>query len=163
MLGAASEAWFGYRDQRLHLNEVLQAESRSAVERIQDYIDGIRDQLGLAVQFPWIEGQDDRHRIDALRLLQQMPAIVSIALVDQSGTERVFASRLSLNRIGRGADMSEDPAVVGARDSKVWYGPVRYHHDSEPYMRMAVAGNLPSPGLAIAALHRRRLCAALAR
>ena len=74
MLGAASEAWFGYRDQRLHLDEVLQAESRSAAERIQDYIDGIRDQLGLAVQFPWIEGQDDRHRIDALRLLQQMPA-----------------------------------------------------------------------------------------
>ena len=150
MLGAASEAWFGYRDQRLHLNELLQAESRSAAERIQDYIDGIRDQLGLAVQFPWIEGQDDRHRIDALRLLQQMPAIVSIALVDQTGTERVFASRLSLNRIGRGADMSADPAVVGARDSKVWYGPVRYHHDSEPYMRIAVAGNLPSAGIAIA-------------
>jgi len=150
MLGAASEAWFGYRDQRLHLNELLQAESRSAAERIQDYIDGIRDQLGLAVQFPWIEGQDDRHRIDALRLLQQMPAIASIALVDQSGTERVFASRLSLNRIGRGADMSEDPAVVGARDSKVWYGPVRYHHDSEPYMRIAVAGNLASAGIAVA-------------
>jgi adenylate cyclase len=150
MLGAASEAWFGYRDQRVHLNEVLQAESRSAAERIQDYIDGIRDQLGLAVQFPWIEGQDDRHRIDALRLLQQMPAVVSIALVDQTGTERVFASRLSLNRIGRGADMSEDPAVVGARDSKVWYGPVRYHHDSEPYMRIAVAGNLASAGIAIA-------------
>src|SRR5258707_4132429 len=150
MLGAASEAWFGYRDQRLHLNEVLLAESRSAAERIQDYIDGIRDQLGLAVQFPWIQGQDDRHRIDALRLLQQMPAIVSIALVDQTGTERVFASRLSLNRIGRGADMSADPAVVGARDSKVWYGPVRYQHDSEPYMRIAVAGNLESAGIAIA-------------
>ena len=69
------------------------------------------------------QGQDDRHRIDALRLLQQMPAIVSIALVDQTGTERVFASRLRLNRIGRGADMSADPAVVGARESKVWYGP----------------------------------------
>jgi len=150
MLGAASEAWFGYRDQRLHLNELLQAESRSAAERIQDYIDGIRDQLGLAVQFPWIEGQDDRHRIDALRLLQQMPAIVSIALVDQTGTERVFTSRLSLNRTGRGADMSADPAVVGARDSKVWYGPVRYHHDSEPYMRIAVAGNLASAGIAVA-------------
>jgi adenylate cyclase len=150
MLGAASEAWFGYRDQRLHLNEVLQVEARSAADRIQDYVDGIRDQLGLAVQFPWIEGQDDRHRIDALRLLQQMPAIVSIALVDQTGTERVFASRLSLNRIGHGADMSEDPAVVGASAGKVWYGPVRYHHDSEPYMRIAVAGNLASAGIAIA-------------
>src|SRR5260370_28030661 len=116
MLGAASEAWFGYRDQRLHLNEVLQAESRSAAERIQDYIDGIRDQLGLAVQFPWIEGQDDRHRSDALRLLQQMPAVVSIALVEQTVTERAFASRLSLNTIGRGAGVSEARAADGARD-----------------------------------------------
>ena len=56
MLGAASEAWFGYRDQRLHLNGVLQVESRSAAERIQAFVDGIRDQLGLAVQFPWIAG-----------------------------------------------------------------------------------------------------------
>ena len=46
--------------------------------------------------------------------------------------------------------MSADPAVVGARDGKVWYGPVRYHHDSEPYMRIAVAGNLASAGIAIA-------------
>ena len=94
MLGAASEAWFAYRDHRVHLNEVLQVESRSAAERIQTFIDGIRDQLGWAVQFPWTQGDDDRHRIDALRLLQQVPAIVSIALVDQTGTERVFVSRL---------------------------------------------------------------------
>src|SRR5258707_8026890 len=122
ILGAASEAWFGYRDQRLHLNEVLQVEARSAADRIQTFVDEIRDQLGWVVQFPWTEGEDDRHRIDALRLLQQVPAIVSIALVDQTGTERVFVSRLGLNRIGRGADMSADPAVVGARANKVWYG-----------------------------------------
>jgi class 3 adenylate cyclase len=150
VLGAISEAWFGYRDQRLHLNEVLQVESRSAANRIETFLDGIRDQLGWAVQFPWTEGEGDRHKIDALRLLQQVPAIVSITLVDQTGTERVFASRLGLNRIGRGVDMSADPAVVGARAGKVWYGPVRYRHDSEPYMRIAVAGNLATAGVAIA-------------
>ena len=150
VLGAISEAWFGYRDQRLHLNEVLQVESRSAADRIQTFIDGIRDQLGWVVQFPWTEGEDDRHRIDALRLLQQVPAIVSIALVDQTGTERAFVSRLGLNRIGRGADMSADPAVVGARANKVWYGPVRYQRGSEPYMTIAVAGNLAAAGVAIA-------------
>jgi adenylate cyclase len=150
VLGAISEAWFGYRDQRLHLNEVLQVESRSAANRIETFLDGIRDQLGWAVQFPWTEGEGDRHKIDALRLLQQVPAIVSITLVDQTGTERVFASRLGLNRIGRGVDMSADPAVAGARAGKVWYGRVRYRHDSEPYMRIAVAGNLATAGVAIA-------------
>ena len=150
ILAAMSEAWFGYRDQRLHLNELLQAEARSAADRIQTFIDGIRDQLGWVVQFPWTEGEDERHKIDAQRLLQQVPAIVSITLIDQTGTERAFVSRLGLNRIGRGADASADPAVLGARASKVWYGPVRYQRDSEPYMTIAVAGNLAADGIAIA-------------
>jgi adenylate cyclase len=150
IFGAAGEAWFSYRDQRLRLNEVLQAEAHSAAGKIQAFSDGIRDQLGWAVQFPWTQDDDDQHRMDALRLLQQVPAIVSITLVDQTGIERVFASRLRLNRIGRGIDMSADPAVLGARANKVWYGPVQYQRDSEPYMRIAVAGSLPAAGVAIA-------------
>jgi adenylate cyclase len=150
IFGAAGEAWFSYRDQWLRLNEVLQAEAHSAAGKIQAFTDGLRDQLGWVVQFPWTQDEDDQHRIDALRLLQQVPAIVSTTLVDQTGTERVFASRLRLNRIGRGIDLSADPAVLGARANKVWYGPVQYQRDSEPYMRIAVAGNLPAAGVAIA-------------
>ena len=102
------------------------------------------------MQFPWTQGEDDRHRIDGLRLLQQVPAIVSLSLVDPTGTERVFVSRVSMNRTGRGADMSEDPAVVGARANRVWYGPVQYQRDSEPYMRIAVAGNRAAAGIVVA-------------
>ena len=150
IIGAVGEALFGYRDQRLHLNEVLQVQSRSAAGRIEAFADGIGDQLGWAVQFPWTDGDDDRHRIDALRLLQQVPAIVSLVLVDHTGTERVSVSRLRLNRIGRGRDMSADPAIVGARAAKAWYGHVRYEHDSEPYTKIAVAGNLAAAGVAVA-------------
>jgi class 3 adenylate cyclase len=150
MFGAIGEAWFGYKDQRRLLNEVLQAEARSAAGRIRAFTDGIADQLGWVVQFPWTQANDSQHRIDALRLLEQVPAIVSTTLVEQTGQERVFVSRLRLNRIGRGADMSADPAIPGARADKVWYGHVRYQHDSEPYMRIAVAGNLPAAGVAVA-------------
>src|SRR5215469_9916200 len=65
VLGSISEAWFGYQDQRLNLNELLKAEARSAADRIQTFIDGIRDQIGWVVQFPWSEGGDDAHKIDA--------------------------------------------------------------------------------------------------
>jgi adenylate cyclase len=152
-LGAASQAWFAYRDHRAHLNEVLQLEARSAVDRIQTFTDGIRDELGWVVQFPWTQGEDDRRRIDGLRLLQQVPAIVSLSLVDPTGAERVFVSRLSLNRTGRGADMSADPAVIGARAAGVWYGPVHYRRDSEPYMRIAVAGNRAAAGIVVAEIN----------
>src|SRR4051794_42721 len=150
ILGAASQAWFAYRDHRVHLNEVLQLEARSAADRIQTFTDGIRVELGWVVQFPWTQGEDDRRRIDGLRLLQQVPAIVSLSLVDPTGTERVFVSRLSLNRTGQGADMSTDPAVIGARAGRVWYGPVHYRRDSEPYMRIAVAGNRTAAGIVVA-------------
>ena len=150
ILGAAVEASFGYRDQRRQISAVLQADARAASDRIEAFTDGIRDQLGWMVQLPWSAGDDAQHKIDALRLLQQVPAIVSVSLLDETGTERVFVSRLLLNRTGRGIDMSTDPAVLGARANKVWYGPVQYKRDSEPYMRIAVAGSLPAAGVAIA-------------
>jgi len=150
MLGSATEAWFAFRDNRFDLNELLQVEARSAADRIQAFTDGIRDQLGWVVQFPWTLGEDERRRIDGLRLLQQVPAIVSLSLVDPTGIERVFVSRVSMNRTGRGADMSADPAVVGARANRVWYGPVHYQRDSEPYMRIAVAGNRAAAGIVVA-------------
>jgi adenylate cyclase len=150
LLGAASETWFGYRGQRRALNDLLQSESRSAAVRIQTFIDGIRDQLGWAVQLPWIAGEDERHRIDAIRLLRQVPAIASLILVDETDRERVFVSRRDVNRVGRGANMAADPAVKGAHASKVWFGPVRYEGDSEPFMTIAVAGNRAAAGIAIA-------------
>ena len=150
MLGSATEAWFAFRDNRHDLDEMLRIEARSAVERIQAFTDGIRDQLGWVVQFPWTAGDDERRRIDGLRLLQQVPAIVSLSLVDGAGTERVFVSRVSMNRTGRGADMSADPAVIGARANRVWYGPVHYRRDSEPYMRIAVAGKRAAAGVVVA-------------
>jgi class 3 adenylate cyclase len=150
ILGAAVEASFGYRDQRRQISAVLQADARAASDRIEAFTDGIRDQLGWMVQLPWSTGDDAQHKTDALRLLQQVPAIVSVSLLDETGTERVFVSRLHLNRTGRGIDMSTDPAVLGARANKVWYGPVQYQRDSEPYMRIAVAGSLPAAGVAIA-------------
>lgn len=149
-MGAAGEAWFGYRDQSRHTSDVLQLQSRSAAERIDAFADEISDQLGWAVQFPWSDGSEGTHKMDALRLLQQVPAILSLVLVDQNGIERVFVSRTRLNVVGRGSDMSNDAAVLGAHANRVWYGPVRYEQDSEPYMRIAVARELATTGVAVA-------------
>src|SRR3954453_17217753 len=82
-LGAMGETWFGYRDQSRHVTELLQLQSRSAAERIDAFAGEIGDQLGWAVQFPGTDGSDSRHKIDAMRLLQQVPAILSIVLVDE--------------------------------------------------------------------------------
>lgn len=150
LLGAATEVWFGYRSQRAALDRLLEAESRSAADNIQSFINGIRDQVGWVVQFPWTDRDEDSHLVDALRLLSQVPAISSITLIDDFDRERVFVSRQELNRIGRKSDMASNPGVKNARANKVWFGPVRYEHESEPHMSIAVAGNRSVTGIAIA-------------
>jgi hypothetical protein len=77
VLSGASEAWFGYRDQRAQVDQVLGVEARSASSKIEGFLDSITSQLGWLVQLPWTDEADERHRIDALRLLRQVPAIVS--------------------------------------------------------------------------------------
>lgn len=148
-----SEAWFGYRDQRTMLDTVLRTEAQSAASRIESFLEGIRSQVNSAVQLPWTEGDDERHRIDALRVLRQVPAIVSLTLVDGTGVERLYVSRVGLDRVGSGIDRSGEPAVVGAWSSKLWYGPVTYNRNSEPFMTIAVAGNRKAVGIAIAEIN----------
>lgn len=150
LIAGGSEAWLGYHDQRARLNDLLDAEARLAAVKIRDFIEGIRDQLGWAVQLPWSEVADDRRRLDALRLLRQVPAIASLSLVDAAGRERLFVSRIGLNRIESGADRSMNPAVTGARSDRLWFGPVTFQGGSEPYMIVAVAGNRSAVGVAVA-------------
>ncbi|MBB3020766.1 class 3 adenylate cyclase [Microvirga lupini] len=145
-----SEAWFGYRDQRTRLEQLLGVEARSAGAKIQGFVDGITDQLGWLVQLPWTGEPDERRRIDALRLLRQVPAIVSLTLIDGNGRERLYVSRIGLNRNESRVDRSADVAVAGARSAGLWYSKVNYYRDSEPYMTIAMAGNRPSVGVVVA-------------
>src|SRR5271157_725984 len=61
----ASEAWFGYLDQRRTLDLHLRAEAGAAGARIQGFLDGIPSQMNWTVQAPWDEGLDERHRCGA--------------------------------------------------------------------------------------------------
>lgn len=150
LIAGGSEAWFGYHDQRARLNDLLNAEAKFAAVNIQDFIEGIRDQLGWTVQLPWSGDFGDRRRLDALRLLRQVPAVESLNLIDAAGKERLFVSRIGLNRIESGDDHSAKAAVVGARSDRIWFGAVTFQGGSEPFMTIAISGNRSADGVAVA-------------
>ena len=150
VINGVIEAWLGYRDQRARLDQLLGVQATSAAVNIQDFIDGITNQLGWLVQLPWTDDPDERRRTDALRLFRQAPAIVSLALLDYRGRERLYVSRTGLNRIDSRTDRSTDPAVIGARSARIWFGDVSYHRGSEPYLTVAISGNRPAVGVVIA-------------
>jgi adenylate cyclase len=149
-INAVIEAWFGYRDQRARLDQLLGVQATSAAARIHGFIDDITNELGWLVQLPWTDGPDERRRTDALRLFRQAPAIVSLTLFDHAGRERLYVSRVGLNRVDSGTDRSTDPAVIGARSARIWFGDVSYNRGSEPYLIVAISGNRPSVGVVMA-------------
>src|SRR6476619_6012080 len=144
------EAWFGYRDERARLNQLLGVQAASAAAEIHDFIYGITGQLGWLVQLPWTDEPDERRRTDALRLLRQAPAIVTLTLLDHRSLERLYIPRIGLNRIDSRTDRSTDPAVIGARAARTWFGDVTYNRRSEPHLTIAIFGNRPSVGAVIA-------------
>ncbi len=150
LVNGASEAWFGYRDQRAMLDRLLRVEADGAAAKIESFLAGIVDQLGWAVQQSWTPGTEEQHRLTALGLLRQVPAIVTLTRVDGEGKERLYVSRLGLNRVDALTDRLGEEAVKGARDAKLWYGPVSFHLGSEPFMTIAVAGNRKAVGAAAA-------------
>ncbi len=149
LASGVSDAWFGYQDQRTNLSLRLRAEADAAAVRIQAFLDGVRGQLDWTVQLPWAEGADERHRFDALRLMRQAPAIAEATLVDGKGIERLHVSRTDPDVAMSGVDHSADPAVIGARASHIWFGPLTLHRGSEPFMTIAVAGARSSAGVTI--------------
>ncbi|MGY4476856.1 adenylate/guanylate cyclase domain-containing protein [Bradyrhizobium sp. USDA 3364] len=149
-INGAIEAWFGYRDQRARLDQLLGVEAASAAAEIHNFISDIPSQLGWLVQLPWTDELDEGRRTDALRLFRQAPAIVSLTLIDNNGLERLHVSRVGLNRIESRTDRSADPALLGARASQVWFSDVSYNRGSEPYLTVAIMGNRPAVGAAIA-------------
>src|SRR5712675_1479219 len=153
LANGASEAWFGYRDQREVLSQRLHAEARSAAGKIQAFLDDITDQLQWTVQLPWRDGMDERHRFDVLRLMRQVPAVLEVTLVDGTGVERLRVTRVDPDVVDSGTDRGNDPAVLGARSSRIWYGPVTLHEGSEPHMTIAVAGARAGNGVTVAVIN----------
>jgi class 3 adenylate cyclase len=153
MANGASEAWFGYRDQRSMLSARLHAEAVSAAGKIVAFLDDITDQLQWTVQLPWRDGMDERHRFDVFRLMRQVPAVVEVTLVDGTGVERLRVTRVDPDVADSGIDRTNDPAVLGARSGSIWYSPVTLHEGSEPHMTIAVAGARAGYGVTIAGIN----------
>ena len=99
---------------------------------------------------PWSAGSIEQRRFDALRLLRQVPAITELAQLDAGGKERLRVSRLAMDVVASGTDFSNDPKFTEAVARKVYYGPVYFRRESEPYMTLAIAGTRRDAGVSVA-------------
>src|SRR5216684_4137777 len=144
------EVFFYYREHKAALIRIQHEQAEAAAAKIGQFVKEIESQLGWTTQLPWSAGSIEQRRFDALRLLRQVPAITELAQVDSTGKERLRLSRLAMDVVDSGLDLSKDPKFTEAVARKVYYGPVYFRRESEPYMTLSLAGTRKDAGVSIA-------------
>src|SRR5579863_2218888 len=146
----AFEVWFSFQEQKAALTHIQHQQAEAAADKIEEFVTQIQSQLGWTTQLPWTNATLDQRRFDALRLLRQVPAITELAQIDASGHEQLKVSRLTMDVVGSGIDYSDKPEFTQAVAHKVYYGPVYFRRESEPYMTISLAGTRRDTGVSIA-------------
>src|SRR5207244_3387361 len=144
------EIWFSYQEHRASLIRIQREQAEAAAAKIGQFIQEIESQVGWTTQLPWSAGTIDQRRFDGLRLLRQVPAITELSQLDASGREQLRVSRLAMDVVGSQSDFSKEPKFVEAVAHKVYYGPVYFRRESEPYMTLALAGTRRDAGVSVA-------------
>jgi hypothetical protein len=150
LTGGIFEVFSHYREHRASLVRIQHEQAKAAAAKISQFIEDIEGQLGWTTQLPWSGTAPENRRFDALRLLRQVPAITELMMVDSTGRERLRVSRLSMDVVDSGNDFSQDPKFTEAVAHKVYFGPVYFRRESEPYMTVALSGGRKDAGVSIA-------------
>src|SRR3984893_3973988 len=132
------DIWFSNREQRDLLVRIQQGQAAYAAANIGQYFTEIENQMAWVTSLPWSVDDLEQWRLDAVRLLRQVPAITELTQLDAEGREQFRMSRQTKDVIASQVDYSQNAAFVGAMTDKFYYGPVYYIAGSEPYMSLAI-------------------------
>jgi signal transduction histidine kinase len=146
----AFEVWFSYQEYKESLIRIQREQAEAAAAKIGQFIHEIEAQVGWTTQLPWSASTLEQRRFDASRLLRQVPAITELSQLDATGHEQLRVSRLAMDVIGGGNDYSNDPKFTEAVAHKVYYGPVYFRRESEPYITLSLAGTIRNAGVSVA-------------
>jgi signal transduction histidine kinase/DNA-binding NarL/FixJ family response regulator len=144
------DIWFSYHTHKALLIRIQREQADAVAAKIGQFIKEIESQIGWATHLPWSAATAEQRRLDALRLLRQVPAIIEVTQLDSAGKERLRVSRVAMDVIDSQADRSSEAAFVEAVARGIYHGPVRFRLESEPFMSLAVAGARREAGISLA-------------
>jgi signal transduction histidine kinase/CheY-like chemotaxis protein len=150
LLGSLIEIGFSFREHKTALTRLGQEQADAAAGKIGQFIAEVESQVGWMTLLPSSADTIELRYLDAQRLLRQVPAITELTQLDPTGHEQLRVSRLTTDAVGSGLDLSHEPKFTEAMAHKVYYGPLYFRRESEPYMTLALAGARRDAGVSIA-------------
>jgi signal transduction histidine kinase/CheY-like chemotaxis protein/HPt (histidine-containing phosphotransfer) domain-containing protein len=133
-LNTVISTFFAFSDQRALLVRVQQEQAKAAAQRIGAFVAGIMEHLDWASQSGATSNSPEERRLDGLRLLRQVPAVLELRQIDPAGREQLLLSRYARDRADSGTDWSADPGFQAALAQGSFHGEVEFRRGSEPHM-----------------------------
>src|SRR5215467_13658525 len=135
---------------RVWVDRILRMQAEAIAEKVDHFIKEVEGNVDWATGFlPAGSGLEQR-RLDFLRLLRQAPAITEVSYLDGDGREQIKTSRLAMDTLASGGDLSKEPKFVEAKAKRRYLSPVYFRKESEPYLTLAIAGTGRSAGVTVA-------------
>jgi hypothetical protein len=106
----AISIYFSWRENEAHLAALQVEKAQNAAYRIEQYIVEIEHELSWTA-LPRADADGDAlesRRIEYLKLQRQAPAITEVVWIDPNGREQLRISRLAMDAVGSGTDLSSD-------------------------------------------------------
>jgi signal transduction histidine kinase/CheY-like chemotaxis protein len=150
LVNGLANIWSIWEENRLYLYRLQSEQASAAAGRISQFIKDIEPQLGWTTHFSWSGSGMEQRRLDGQRLMRQVPAITQLTLLDPQGREQLRLSRQAEDRVGSNADFSTQESYRTAIAGKVYYGPVYFQRQTEPYVTLAIGGARREAGVSIA-------------
>jgi signal transduction histidine kinase len=150
LTNSAFEIGFSYEQNTAAQVAKQLGQASQAADKIHQFVSEIESQVGWTTQLPWSASTMEQRRFDGLRLLRQVPAITELAQLDSAGKEQLRVSRLAMDVVGSQKDFSQEAVFTEAVAHKIYYGPVYFRRESEPYMQLSLAGTRRDAGVSVA-------------
>ena len=162
-VNSALDGWFSFSEQKLLLAAIQREQAASAATQISQFIGRIEVELNWLSRLPIDPKAQDEQRLNAIRLLRLSPPISEVARLDAQGREQLRISRRVADIIGSNRDLSDTAAFRGAKTGEVYYGPVYFFGETEPFMTIAVRGDGANAGVTVAEVNLRFIWDVVAR
>jgi len=148
----ALEVYFTYQESKQALVTLQREKALGAASRIEQFVKEVERQIGWTTQ-PSIVAPAaamEQRRADYFRLLRQVPAITEVSYIDREGREQLRVSRLAMDVVGSGTDLSREPRFRDPKAGRTYFSLVYFRKESEPYMTIALAGSGGAAGVTVA-------------
>jgi len=139
LLSGGVVLYFQYQENKSAIGAMQKEKARAAAAHLQ-FVQEIERQLAWTLLPGASRAAPAELRLDYLKLLRLVPAITDLRHLDRAGREQLRVSRLGMDALGSGEDLSRDPVFTEPKPGRPYLSPVYFRKETEPYMTIALAG-----------------------